>query len=164
MLRQTMHDAILDEGLWQGVDVQSTGIRQLPFPENLDPTPENMANHLRRCGVTVGFWRDQLHPFMQRGIDRSMDSRELEEDIPLEPGELQELQAQVANTIRAAMEQQSVAPVPTTTSPTRPTSRARSMSAPPVPNRGTHIVPPFEASNDDDVPMEAQETTEDVTK
>jgi hypothetical protein len=159
MLRQTLHDTVLDHTLWQKGATQSTGIRPTAYPELFPISMGNMAAHLRQCGVTSAFWREQIRPFVLRGMAPSATIAPTSTGSTVEPGQIitPAAASQLAQETPTQSPDVSVASTPPVA---RTAGRARTLSAPPAPTRAassTTVVEP--TTNDEDVPMDASEVT-----
>jgi hypothetical protein len=157
MLRQTLHDTVLDPTLWQRGATQSTGIRPTDYPEDMPISMGNMVAHLRQCGVTSAFWNEQLRPFIQRGLTHSAVTVPASTSSSGEPGRIVNPTAasQLTQQTPELSPDNSVAPTPLVV---RPTGRTRTLSAPPAPTRAATPTTVIRLmTEDEDVPMDASE-------
>jgi hypothetical protein len=171
MLRQALHEAVLTTALWPRGSDQSTGVRPLAYPETHPISVGSMVAHLRKCGVTTAFCGEQLRPYILRGLAQSSNVRRTAPGSPVEPGEI--IPPATASTLAQQTTEETQGSSAASTPPTaRLTIRARSLSAPPAPARGSSsTVTTGTMPGDEDVPMVStdmagnilSEPTEDTT-
>jgi hypothetical protein len=163
MLRQTLHDTVLDHTLWQRGATQLTGIRPTAYPELMPISMGNMAAHLRQCRVTSAFWSKQIRLFVLRGLAPSATDAPVSTGSPVEPGQIitPTVASQLAQEATALSLDVSVASTPPVA---RTTGRTRTLSAPTVPTWTAS--PPLvtgSVTNNEDVPMDTSEAVPTIT-